>query len=563
MAGILVLDPGAGRAWADWAAGLPGKIYRTRRPEEVLVALREEKIVLVLLPEGEIQLAREIKEVARGSLVAVVRECWPVGPGRRSEVDEWLPAADREEFLVRVRGLLELREANEIWRASWEKGEEGAWYPFLEEGGFVGPGRVTLDQFVRVVPAEVFARHLALTTGGTVSLVPLEEDGPQVEYLGSSYCRAVHDLLARKGEQGQCSYGHWLVAARAMVRGEPVEGSCPGGLELWALPVDLTFRSLRYPLGAWCVGWPGVPPEREVRKNPELPWELLHRKVADLVAQGRYQRRLRGLVRATLDYLNRDFSERYCKAFTTFVAVMRARGTKVFGGEYVFEVERAEKLATIGRMAASIVHEIRNPLTSIRGFVQLLAEKRPAQDPEREYLDIVLEELDRVNEYITHFLQLAKPEQRRRTEVDLVDLLRGIMVLAESQGLLRDIEVVQEYASALPPVFADPGQIRQVFLNLIQNAFQAMPHGGRLTVRAYPAAEERMVAVDVEDTGTGIPEEHLPRLGEFFFTTKEDGTGLGLALTFRIVREHGGTIEVWSRVGQGSRFTVRLPYQAS
>jgi|GEM_PF-3261983 len=563
MAGILVLDPGAGRAWADWAAGLPGKIYRTRRPEEVLVALREEKIALVLLPEGEIQLAREIKEVARGSLVAVVREHWPVAPGKRPEVDEWLPGTDREEFLARMWGLLELREANEIWRASGEKGEDGAWHPFLDEGGFVGPGRVSLDQFVRVVPAEVFARHLALTLGSTVSLVPLEEDGPWVEYLGSFYCRAVRDSSQRKGEQAPCSYGHWLVAARAMVRGEPVEGSCPGGLPLWALPVDLTFRRLRYPLGAWCVGWPGVPPERDVWKKLEIPWELLRREVADLAAQGWHRGPLRNLARATLDYLSRDFSERYLTAFTTFVAVMRARGASTLAGGYGPEVERAEKLATIGRMAAGILHEIRNPLTSIRGFVQLVAEKRPPQDPEREYLDIVLEELDRVGDYITHFLHLAKPEQRRRTEVDLVDLLRGIMVLVESQGLLKDIEVVQEYASALPPIVADPGQIRQVLLNLIQNAFQAMPHGGRLTVRAYLAAEERMVVVDVEDTGIGIPEEHLPRLGEFFFTTKEDGTGLGLALTFRIVREHGGTIEVWSRVGQGSRFTVRLPYQVS
>ncbi|MBC7105857.1 MAG: hypothetical protein H5T97_07945 [Firmicutes bacterium] len=307
------------------------------------------------------------------------------------------------------------------------------------------------------------------------------------------------------------------------------------------------------------MGWPGFPPRGELSGRLETPGDVLRREAADLAVRGRQGRVLLGLARATLEYLNRDFSERYLLAFTTFVAVMRARGVTTWAGGYGAEVERAEKLASIGRMAAGIIHEIRNPLTSIRGFVQLVAEKRPPQDPEREYLDIVLEELDRVGDYITHFLQLAKPEQRRRTEVNLVELLRGIMVLVESQGLLRDIQVVQEYQSGLPPVIADPGQIRQVLLNLIQNAFQAMPHGGRLTVRAYLAAEDGMVAVDVEDTGVGIPEEHLSRLGEFFFTTKEDGTGLGLALSYRIVREHGGTIEVRSRVGEGSKFTVRLP----
>ena len=482
MAGILVLDPGAGRAWADWAAGLPGKIYRTRRPEEVLVALREEKIVLVLLPEGEIQLVREIKEVARGSLVAVVRECWPVGPGRRSEVDEWLPAADREEFLARVRGLLELREANEIWCASGEKGEEGAWHPFLDEGGFVGPGRVTLDQFVRVVPAEVFARHLALTAGGTVSLVPLEEDGPQVEYLGSSYCRAVHELLARKGEQGQCSYGHWLVAARAMARGEPVEGSCPGGLEVWALPVDLTFRRLRYPLGAWCVGWPGVPPEREVRKNPELPWELLHREVADLAAQGRHRGPLRGLVRATLDYLSRDFSERYLTAFTTFVAVMRARGTRLFGGEYGSEVERAEKLATIGRMAAGIIHEIRNPLTSIKILIHSLADDQATPAAREKDLAVIEGEIGRMNGIIKQFLDFARPRPPSLEPVEIERLLDETLSLLKYEMEIEKIRCEKDYTIGLPAVPVDSEQMKQVFLNLMLNAIQAMKGGGTLRI---------------------------------------------------------------------------------
>ncbi|WP_051276426.1 two-component system sensor histidine kinase NtrB [Desulfovirgula thermocuniculi] len=219
-----------------------------------------------------------------------------------------------------------------------------------------------------------------------------------------------------------------------------------------------------------------------------------------------------------------------------------------------------EKLAVAGQMAASIAHELRNPLTSIRGFAQLLGD-RLKDEKDREYLEVIIQEIDRANEIIRNFLLLTRPAQEKRQHIDLNTILRELLPLIESQCILARVELHLDLDPGLPEVVAHPDQIKQVLLNLIHNALQAM-EGQRtkkltLTTRWLPATGE--VLFSVADTGHGMPEEVILQLGTPFFTTKETGTGLGLTITYRIVESHGGRIEVSSRQGLGSEFRVYFP----
>jgi two-component system, NtrC family, sensor kinase len=233
------------------------------------------------------------------------------------------------------------------------------------------------------------------------------------------------------------------------------------------------------------------------------------------------------------------------------------------------ELLRAERLATVGRISAQITHEIRNPLNAIGLNAELLAEEleqaagrtHPAGLAEARHLVAAIgAEVDRlhaVTEEYLRFARLPKPvfgrEELNEILAGLVDFLRGELARAQ-------VRVELELAAGLPPVRADEGQLRAAFLNLLRNSREAMAGGGRVTVRTR--AVEGGVEAEVEDTGAGIPAERLPRIFEPFYSTKERGTGLGLAFAQQVVQEHGGSIRCDSRVGQGTRFTVRLPAAA-
>jgi len=218
-----------------------------------------------------------------------------------------------------------------------------------------------------------------------------------------------------------------------------------------------------------------------------------------------------------------------------------------------------EKLAMVGELAAGMAHEIRNPLTSIRGFLQLLQRKYDRQGPEQEYFQIMLEELDRINLIIKEFLSLARPSQPQLKITDINELISEALLLAEQEALMS--EVVLEFIKGenLPLVFLDPAQIKQVVLNLISNAIQATGPKGHVQVLSFHDPEEKMLVVSVKDNGPGIPPDKLHLIFEPFYTTKENGTGLGLTLSLRIVESHGGKIKVSSRVGEGSCFRIFLP----
>src|SRR5262245_11844957 len=221
---------------------------------------------------------------------------------------------------------------------------------------------------------------------------------------------------------------------------------------------------------------------------------------------------------------------------------------------------QSTKLAAIGELAANIAHEINNPLTSVLGFASYLAEQVPPGRPMREELDLIQEEAGRARDIVRDLLHFSRQREFIPQITDLNAVLEQTLGMVRRQGALDSIRLEEHYASGLAPVEVDVPRIKQVFLNLINNAVYVMKDsGGSLTIRSSASGD--MVQVEVIDTGTGILPEHIDRIFEPFFTTKPDvsGTGLGLSVSLGIVQSHGGTIEVKSEVGRGSTFTVTLP----
>ncbi len=222
-------------------------------------------------------------------------------------------------------------------------------------------------------------------------------------------------------------------------------------------------------------------------------------------------------------------------------------------------VARAERLAGIGRLAANIAHEIRNPLASISGSVEVLR-RLPGADPETSNLvDIAVREVDRVNALITSLLEYARPRSEERQQLDLGELVADIAKIFEQERRTKNVEL-QVHGQSGVLVEAASGQIHQVLWNLLRNAVEAMPEGGTIHLAAALKPSDPPEAIlMVRDTGIGIAQADLDHIFEPFFSRKPNGTGLGLATTARIVEDHKGSIEVKSQLGRGTTFTVRLP----
>lgn len=233
-------------------------------------------------------------------------------------------------------------------------------------------------------------------------------------------------------------------------------------------------------------------------------------------------------------------------------------------------VKERDRLAALGEMAAGLAHEIRNPLGAIKGAAQLLmtsdgAVAHPSAET-AEFLQIIVEEANRLNNVVTRFLDYARAERPGREGADKVDLnnvVRKTIQLLQ-QDLPKNVELRVRIDEQMPSVAGDPESLLQVFLNLGQNALQAMPEGGTLEVLTTRRRRSRLgygqfCEVRFRDTGIGIPRDRLKKLFIPFYTTKQKGTGLGLAISHRIINQHGGTIEVRSTIGQGSTFSVFLP----
>lgn len=237
-----------------------------------------------------------------------------------------------------------------------------------------------------------------------------------------------------------------------------------------------------------------------------------------------------------------------------FVAVIGVgfRGFKSIMSQY-------EKLAAVGQLAAGAVHEIRNPLTSVKGFIQLLKNELDGT-PKGEYINIILNEIDRINSITAEFLKLAKPSQPKKKAADLKDLFNDIRVLVDSEAFLKNIEIIDEIPESLPGILIDPEQIKQVIINVVRNSFEAMSNGGKLRVKCFDLASKRQVCLEISDTGEGMDEETVHRIFLPFFTTKDQGTGLGMALSKSIVERHGGHMEVRSVPNCGTTVCIDFPY---
>jgi signal transduction histidine kinase len=221
-----------------------------------------------------------------------------------------------------------------------------------------------------------------------------------------------------------------------------------------------------------------------------------------------------------------------------------------------------DKLAMLGKIAAAIAHEIRNPLTSIRGFIQLL-NPYLKEIGKQEYGRIILSEIDRANDIIYEFLNSSKPSAPMKQKVLVGSLLKESILLSESEALMKGCELHSEIFDHLLTVSVDVKQIKQVLLNIMKNAMDAIvevkeERKGRIDISAR--REGKYTLISIRDNGKGMQKTTLNRLFDPFFTTKEEGTGLGLSVSYRIIRNHGGTIQVDSQLNEGTEFLIYLPY---
>ena len=216
----------------------------------------------------------------------------------------------------------------------------------------------------------------------------------------------------------------------------------------------------------------------------------------------------------------------------------------------------SEKLYVAGQLAAGIAHEIRNPLTSLKGFLQLIASGRSSSN--RNYFDIMKSELNRIESIVSELLMLSKPQVYELAHKDVRFIVSDTVTLLEAQAILHNIEIESNISEVPLWVSGVENQLKQVFINVLKNAIEAMHGGGR--IKMICMLEGDLVVVRIEDYGPGIPEDQLSKMGQPFYTTKEKGTGLGLMVSYKIVDNHQGSIQVHSRIGVGTSFEIILPY---
>jgi len=222
------------------------------------------------------------------------------------------------------------------------------------------------------------------------------------------------------------------------------------------------------------------------------------------------------------------------------------------------QMSRAEHLATLGELATGLAHEIRNPLAGIAGVFEIISRDLPTTSPAREVVKDVRHEIQQINRILTDLLETARPHPPQMRRSNLNTSVEHAVMLARLQVLTKPIKIELQQAPKLEEVEHDSDQIHQVLLNLLLNAVQAMEGAG--TVRVEMGSRDECASIRVSDAGRGIPEDQLSHIFRPFYTTKGNGTGLGLSLAHRIVEEHHGRIEVTSQVGKGSSFEVLLPF---
>jgi signal transduction histidine kinase len=218
---------------------------------------------------------------------------------------------------------------------------------------------------------------------------------------------------------------------------------------------------------------------------------------------------------------------------------------------------RADRLAAMGELTAGVAHEVRNPLGIIRASVQLMEDAECSQERVEEAAEVIKQEIDRLDRVVKALLDFGRPAPPTMRAVSVSQVMEDVALFSRTFASRANVQIVEHYSDIAPDVVADPEQLKQVFVNLISNAVQAMPGGGTLTIET--GAEEGFVFIRFTDTGPGISDGVRDKIFDPFVSTRDDGTGLGLTIVHRIVDEHDGHIEVTSEPGDGTSFTVWLP----
>ncbi|WP_078429045.1 PAS domain S-box protein [Alkalihalobacterium alkalinitrilicum] len=240
-------------------------------------------------------------------------------------------------------------------------------------------------------------------------------------------------------------------------------------------------------------------------------------------------------------------NDQYIGSVVTFRDITEIKRTKEF-------LQKSEKLSLVGQMAAGIAHEIRNPLTALKGFLQLI---KSGESEKQLYYKIMNEEFNRIELILNELLLLAKPKATSLCKNDIISILDQVVAILQPQCNIQNVQVKCDYKSENIFVNCDENQLKQVFINLIKNAIDAMPNGGGIILAVRRDGDQ--VFISVKDQGIGIPEDKLDAIGQPFFSLKENGTGLGLMTSFGIIENHNGKITVTSKENKGTTFTVTLP----
>ncbi|MBP1935057.1 PAS domain-containing sensor histidine kinase [Ammoniphilus resinae] len=218
-------------------------------------------------------------------------------------------------------------------------------------------------------------------------------------------------------------------------------------------------------------------------------------------------------------------------------------------------LRKSDRLSIAGQLAAGVAHEIRNPLASLSGFVQLLQKEATTN---QHYYEIMLSELNRINFIVSEFLRVAKPQVLHFESKDLHAIFKNVIAIAETQAIMNNVQIITDFDPDIPAIYCEENQLKQVFLNILKNAIEAMPKGGDIRIEVKRGKADG-VSIRFMDEGCGIDPDRIRKLGEPFYSTKEKGTGLGLMVSYKIIEAHQGCIHVTSELEKGTTVEVRLP----
>jgi signal transduction histidine kinase len=244
------------------------------------------------------------------------------------------------------------------------------------------------------------------------------------------------------------------------------------------------------------------------------------------------------------------------------LAIEKARLIELHKTRYDNLALQTEKLSALGRMAAGIAHEINNPLGGILIYSTNLIKKIPNGSPLKEGMEIIIHETLRCKTIISELLEFSREKEPQKTLVNINEILKKTVNMLQNEFSLDHINVTTDLSDEVPDTFMDQNQMQQVFINLMLNSIEAIKDNGAINIRSSIGPDHKRIKIDISDDGYGIAPDHSGKLFEPFFTTKPKGTGLGLAVTYRIIRNHRGDIRVSSVPGKGSTFTVEMPVES-